>query len=423
MEHRGRSPSGAHQQLNISHGNDSGSQSLSDLSSVDLGSGLDGATSGSHNSQQQQQQQQQRFSNSGYPTTHSLSYENHNTFFSSPQDPQYPQTTLPEGFDPTQAFNSQAEFNQFKQEDISSFGPPTSFSQDFLDASTFNGADFSLYSPPAGSEAFDASFFLNDSSQAAAQSINPADLMNDMSSPMNHVSTTPYLKTEPQQSSSAHQSPLLNQSQSSHSPKHSRHTSLGPESAAFPQAHLSTDWTGMMPPQFTTHRRSPSEYSDVSSAAPSPHLLQQDTFDSVESHHSPLLQPLDPNLYADGLGIGSFSLSDPNIQQSSSPGRGRSPVHSLGVPSQSEPQLQLPTIAQQNQFLQSMGFPQSSEVYNGLQGPYGQDQIDPADMGQAQQMVPPEINVEFAPASRQNSFDPPKPLLDQDALTPPERGT
>jgi transcription factor CRZ1 len=43
-------------------------------------------------------------------------------------------------------------------------------------------------------------------------------------------------------------------------------------------------------------------------------------------------------------------------------------------------------------------------------------------MGQAQQMVPPEINVEFAPTSRQNSFEPPKPSLDQDALTPPDRG-
>jgi hypothetical protein len=45
------------------------------------------------------------------------------------------------------------------------------------------------------------------------------------------------------------------------------------------------------------------------------------------------------------------------------------------------------------------------------------------EMGQAQQMEPPQINVEFAPASRQNSFEPPKPLsFDQDALTPPERG-
>lgn len=41
------------------------------------------------------------------------------------------------------------------------------------------------------------------------------------------------------------------------------------------------------------------------------------------------------------------------------------------------------------------------------------------EMGQAQQMVP--INVEFAPKTRQNSFEPPKPL-DQAALTPPEKG-
>lgn len=73
-----------------------------------------------------------------------------------------------------------------------------------------------------------------------------------------------------------------------------------------------------------------------------------------------------------------------------------------------------------NQFQQA-----GNDVYNDQ----SQDQFrrqnhnGSTDMGQAQQMVPPEINVEFAPASRQNSFEPPKPgQFDQDALTPPERG-
>jgi transcription factor CRZ1 len=41
-----------------------------------------------------------------------------------------------------------------------------------------------------------------------------------------------------------------------------------------------------------------------------------------------------------------------------------------------------------------------------------------------QQMVPPQINVEFAPTANRNGFDAPKPsAFDTDALTPPDRGT
>ena len=44
------------------------------------------------------------------------------------------------------------------------------------------------------------------------------------------------------------------------------------------------------------------------------------------------------------------------------------------------------------------------------------------DLGQAAQMAPPEINVEFAPPSRQSSFEPTTANNDLDALSPPERG-
>jgi hypothetical protein len=65
------------------------------------------------------------------------------------------------------------------------------------------------------------------------------------------------------------------------------------------------------------------------------------------------------------------------------------------------------------------GFGAQQNIYGGS----NQDFSNQMDMGQAQQMVPPEINVEFAPSSRQNSFDPPKPSnFDSDALTPPDRG-
>ncbi len=80
-----------------------------------------------------------------------------------------------------------------------------------------------------------------------------------------------------------------------------------------------------------------------------------------------------------------------------------------------------------NQFLLGMnnGFGPSQTIYGGQNQesfPQVQHGNGSLDMGQAQQMVPPEINVEFAPASRQNSFEPPKPSFDQDALTPPDRG-
>lgn len=410
MDQRGRSPSEAHQQLDINHSQELGSQTFPCIDSADSEFGLDGSVASTNNSNNQ------LYAENNYLTTQALSYGTVAHLFQPSE--LYPQTSLPQGFDQNQAFTAQSDSNQFKPDN---FGQQqTSFSQDLLDTSNFNSADFPLYSPPTGSDQFDPSFFLNESTQSA-QSINPADIMGDMSSPLNHVSSPPYLQPDAQQVSSGHASPSINQRAYSRSSGHSRHTSLGPESAAFPQAHLPTDWTGMMPPQFTTHRKTPSEYSDVSSAAPSPNLIQQDTFDSINSHHSPLLPPHDANMYADGLGIGSFTLSESNITHSSSPRSGVSPAPGIS-PSLEPQQQQLPTIAQQSQFLQNMGFPQTSEIYSGLQGPYAAQNNDSGEMGQAQQMVPPEINVEFAPASRQNSFEPPKPSLDQDALTPPERG-
>jgi transcription factor CRZ1 len=255
--------------------------------------------------------------------------------------------------------------------------------------------------------------------------------MSDMSPPPAHTPTPPHmLQSDGQQSSSAHHSPVFNQQQFQRSPGHSRNASLAPESAAFPQGQAHTEWS-MMPPQFTTHRRSPSEYSDVSvsSAAPSPNLVQHDAFDSIEQHHSPLIPPQDPSGYQEVLGISNFTLSDP--QRGASPRRGLSPAHTPAISPRLGPQ-QAPMIPQQNAFMLNMGM--SNNAYVPSSGPdayagqsqeaFGQPPRNgSAEMGQAQQMVPPEINVEFAPASRQNSFEPPKPLsFDQDALTPPERG-
>ncbi len=47
---------------------------------------------------------------------------------------------------------------------------------------------------------------------------------------------------------------------------------------------------------------------------------------------------------------------------------------------------------------------------------------DSSDMGQAAQMTPPEINVEFAPTTKQAGIEPARTDNDLDALSPPARG-
>ncbi|TVY45000.1 C2H2 finger domain transcription factor [Lachnellula subtilissima] len=419
-QQRGRSPSAGHQQSHINQGHSPSPQSFQEnTSSVGLGLALD-ASPGNNNSQ---------FLNGNFTSNNRLpSYESDD--FLDQQNPSFSQGGLGDStYGPSQDFTP-----QFKQEDPSShYGQPPqrSFTQELLSAnltSNFNEGDFSLFPTPSGqSEQFEQSFFMNDPSQIGGSNVNPAEL--NMASPPSHTPTPPgLLQPDSRSPSSAHQSPSFNQGQFQASPGHSRNVSLGPESAAFPQGQNQVEW-GMMPPQFTTHRRSPSEYSDVSasSANHSPNLGHHDTFDSIEQHHSPMQNPQDASLYQEVLGIGSFSLSDTQAQHAASPGRGLSPAHSPAISPRLGPQ-QLPNVNQQNSFMLGMnnGFGPPQNMY-GAQGQESFPQIQQhgagsVDMGQAQQMVPPEINVEFAPTSRQNSFEPPKPSFDQDALTPPDRG-
>lgn len=414
-QQRGRSPSEGHHQPHINQGHSQSPRNYPESLNPNAGLGL-GIEPGTNTSNNQQ------YSNEGY--SQGLPAFNNN-FLSSQQGQTFTQSGL---IDP--AFTQNQDFNQqFKQENTSSYGQQ-SFTDDLLNANNFNQGDFSLYSTPGGqSEQFDNTYYQGE--QPSGQSINPADIMSDMSSPQAQVPTPPQLlhtDSQGQQTSSAHHSPSFNQHQFQRSPGHSRHTSLAPESAQYPNAQLSADWS-MMPPQFTTHRRSPSEISDVSasSAAASPNLPHYDTFESIE-HHSPMVQPQD-GIYQDVLGIGNFSLSDPQIQQGASPRRGLSPAHTPSISPRLGPQ-QVPMI-NQGGFMLNMDMPnnQFQQAGNDVYNDQSQDQFrrqnhnGSTDMGQAQQMVPPEINVEFAPASRQNSFEPPKPgQFDQDALTPPERG-
>jgi hypothetical protein len=366
----------------------------------------------------------QQFLGSDFTQNNDLNaFSDNNNLFMTQQG----QTFAPSGLDSNGSFGQSQDFsNQFKQEAQSPFNPQAgSFTQDLLGANlspNFNGGDFSLFPNTSGqTEQFDQAFFLNETSDPAS-TLNPAQL--DMPSPQTHNPTPPHLlQPDSHTPSSAQHSPAFNQGHFQHSPSHSRHASLGPESAAFPQGGV--DWS-MMPRQFQGHRRTPSEYSDVSasSAAHSPHLGHHDSAEHVDHRHSPMQHPQDSNLYNDVLAIGAFSLSDPQIQHGSSPGRGLSPAHSPAISPRLSPQ-QTAGLNQPNNFMLGVGnFGNPQNIYGSNLNSFPQVQHGHGslDMGQAQQMVPPEIQVEFAPASRQNSFEPPKPSLDQDALSPPERG-
>lgn len=261
------------------------------------------------------------------------------------------------------------------------------------------------------------------------QSINPADLMSNMSSPQNLIPTPPNL-VPPESTSPRAGSPAPHQSQL-YSPEHSRHTSLDPSSAMFTHGQQGQDWTSMLQQnQFRKHQRAPSEYSDVSSSvAHSPFLTQPESvgFDGFDQNPSPLLNPQDNNnLYQDALGIGNFSLSDPQQQQQQ---QLLSPRHSPYVSPRMTPQQGL-EVPQDNNFVLSQldlhnnfnGGP-GPEIYTSQPETYSPfaARHGSGDLGQAAQMAPPEINVEFAPTTRQPVFEPSATENDHDALSPPGR--
>ncbi|KAI9899581.1 hypothetical protein N3K66_006042 [Trichothecium roseum] len=383
---RGRSPSGGHHQqsqahISPSHSPGSYQQNLSDPSSIGLGLGLD--------------QTSQSFSNDG-------SF-NPSANFLSPQQQQqqqfaYAQSNVndPAVFDPGASFNQQLPTTAAD----TGLTFASQSSNDFLSPNLSEG-DFSLFPPNQGDQ-FNAPLF-------EQSTINPDDI-NDMHSPhAAHHSPTPPNLLQPDAANhpgSAQQSPSFSQHEFSSPPAsggghHSRNTSLGPDAALLPNQF--NQWAQ---PQFQGHRRSPSAHSDVSSVSPSPNLISSDTFDLDPNGHSPLQRASDGSLYQDVMNIGNFSLSD---QHSHS---GRSPSHSPAMSPRIHPQ-QASDINQQHFGLvapQGYGMVMQNEAFPQLQSS-GQD---------VSQMAPPAINIDFAPNNNAGGSN--GRQLDQDALTPPDRG-
>jgi len=379
---RGRSPSAGHQ-LPINQSPSLAPTVYPPINDAPIGLGLD-LDQSNFPPQPQLQLQHQATSSADY------SYTTNSGFLT----PGHQQTS----FNPTQTFappTTDGNLAFTGQAQGSPYLAPSNFSE---------AADFSLF-PASNQQAdqFDQPLF-------ESSTLNPSDI-NNMSSPqINHSPTPPHLlKPEPQGS------PSFSHHQHFSSPpsNHSRNASLGPEAALLP--NQLNEWTSQ--PQFQTHRRSPSEYSDVSSVAPSPSLVSHDTFDPVDGGHSPMQRPQDAGLYQEVLQIGAFSLSDP---QHSPNLQGRSPSHSPAIsprilPSQG-PELGHPSGSFGLAPPQGFHTPAMPGLHGG--GEAFPSFQHPSDLPQ---LAPPAINIDLAPpASSRTGFDPPRTTMDADSLTPPD---
>ena len=311
------------------------------------------------------------------------------------------------------------------------FGPQQTqgshFSSGPLDINDSGNVDFNLFGDSSlnSGQAIDPSFLSNTldpqllDSQPQNQSVNPSDLMHQMATTQAQSPTPPHLlpgmnqhQHQHQQTPSPHASPNMAQG-AFPSPSHSRHASLDPNAAYQVQ---NNEWANMS--QFRGHRRTPSEtYSDVSSAHASPYMGNNDSFDN--DNPSPLLNAQDPSLFQEVMQFGQFNLNDNQAHMS--------PGHSPHISPRLIPQQQALPHFQPGSFgldpsLNNYGQQGMGAYQTQGQEPFPTINQGPGpEFGQADTMSPPEISIEFAPPSRQASFEPPKPEHQADALSPPDR--
>ncbi|KYK55947.1 C2H2 type zinc finger domain-containing protein [Drechmeria coniospora] len=262
--------------------------------------------------------------------------------------------------------------------------------------------DFSLFPSLNQGDQFNQPLFVHPSLGSS---------VTNMASSQSHQSPPTNLLHDSRHSSSArHSSSFSSHNTLSPVGTHSRQVSLGPEAALLP--NQLGDWSQ---PQFQGHRRSPSELSDVSSVSPSPNLVGADSFDDRHGGHSPLQRPSDASLYQEVLGIGAFSIGD---------NQGRSPSLSPAISPRMDPR-QIPELHQPGFGLVPPG---GYRPYSGMHPtadsfPSLHGSGPGPGPGDIPQMAPPSINIDFAPSNaKAGVFEPAKSHLDQDSLTPPERG-
>ncbi|KAF1940173.1 hypothetical protein EJ02DRAFT_380236 [Clathrospora elynae] len=332
-------------------------------------------------------------------------------FLSTTQDQQFPQHPA---FDPSFLQSTQ----DISQHNTPHFGPQGSnIPPDALDLanpdpdfnSFFQASD--LHQQPLNSA------YLG--STLDPQLLDAQSQQHQMATAQHNAPTPPHLMPtmNTHQASSPHASPNMGKGQF-RPPGHSRNTSLDP-SAAYGQG---TEWAGMASfggPRSRAHSAHSDTYSEVASSVHnSPYLTQQDSFDTDQP--SPLIHAQnDPQLFHDPvMGFERFNLNNSNAHISAS--------NSPHISPRLTPQRVLPQFQPGSFGLdQNMGIPyapQGMDAYPG-QGPEPFPSLNQPmpEFGHADAMSPPEINIDFAPPSRQVSFEPPKPEHQIDALSPPDR--
>ncbi|KAF2722426.1 hypothetical protein K431DRAFT_283857 [Polychaeton citri CBS 116435] len=248
-------------------------------------------------------------------------------------------------------------------------------------------------------------------------SINPMATMQSHSPTPPHL-LQPNLGRRQSNSPSPQTSPAFQQSfQGANRPRNASE-SLDPMSAMFPQGQ--NEWANM---GVYRHNRSPSdahsEYSSHSNQA-SPYLGNLDSFDAPGAHSSPMLPAQQNSEYNSGLGLDRFSLNEPH-QHNSFHSPGHSPHHSPRMMPDQQP---LPGFtAADNYGLQYNSQPHHLEMFpNAVDEPFPSLNAagSPRDLGAADQMSPPVINIDLAePSTVMN--DVPKGVKAEDTLSPPLR--
>jgi hypothetical protein len=201
--------------------------------------------------------------------------------------------------------------------------------------------------------------------------------------------------------------------------------SLDPSSAAYPQGK-GNEWLGMG--GYRAHQRSPlDQLSDISSAHNSPCMQTLDSFD----HSSPMLNPSADPSFSDGLGLGHFSLNDPQNAAQKFYSLGHNPAVSPRLMPQ---QNELPAFTADNNF--GMASAMSSQFGQPNDGPemfpsYGHDLFpayghsqptSPMDLGAADQMSPPKTSIDYAPPTKDSHVNrPSRSIADEETPSPPIR--
>ncbi|KAH9808843.1 Transcriptional regulator CRZ1 [Teratosphaeria destructans] len=197
--------------------------------------------------------------------------------------------------------------------------------------------------------------------------------------------------------------------------------SLDPSSAMYPQGN---EWAGMG--AYRGHRRSPSDnFSDISSHSNqnSPYMQKLETFE----HSSPMLNPTQDPTFGGNVDLQSFNLNEnhmPQTQTYISPGHSPQPSPRLmaqqGLPPFTAENNYGLKVSMNGQFGQQNGGGDMFPAMGQEAFPLLNNHTSPSEFGAADQMSPPEISIDFAPAG-QNPVENVRPGDNVDALSPPSR--